>query len=128
MWKGETWSAFAMRSEVKYSFTEKCENCTICPRLSPLTIATKLEQAESTAVSAFGSRQLGSKLGIPDVSSSKLIAKTSASSSTRSGREDTVSHWRMQWASFHIFLRIPCNIRSYVSSRVSGNSSKVLRM
>ena len=50
--------AFAMRSDVKYSLTDACENCTtFAPRM--LIILTKVEQASRTAFSEFDSRRLG---------------------------------------------------------------------
>src|SRR5580698_3995870 len=98
MCKWETSAEFAMRSEIKYSLTEKCANCTsFFPVSLPSqsvswTTDTNVEQAHSTLASAFEGRQLGSNREIPEISSSKSIVNTSASSSTRGGREDTVSH------------------------------------
>ena len=95
MWKWETDAEFAMRDEVKYSLTEKCENCTTLPSRT-LTIETNVEQAESINDSGSSGRQ---PILNPGVNSSLgRIAKTSASSSTRSGRTDITRHWNNRLA------------------------------
>ena len=52
----------------------------------------------------------------------------SASSSTRSGREAAATHWKNWCAHSQFCWPISSNIRSYVSSSVSGNSSRARRM
>ena len=121
------YSDSARREDVRYSFTEKCENCTT--RDLPWgTIVIKLEQVDSTASSSSSHRQSSFSVGIPpSVDAWKSNANNSASSSTRSGRAATVRHCNRRCALSFWALFIPFNIRSYVSSRVSGNSFRYWR-
>src|SRR6266702_5815896 len=114
-----------MRVDVRNSFTEKCENCTI--GLSPtLTTAIKLEHVDRIASSGSSGRQPPSNLGLS--SSSRSNARNSASSSTRRGREATVMHWKRRCAYVQFSSSISSNVRSYIASRVPGNSSRARRM
>ena len=89
----------------------------------------KLEQVDSTASSSSFHRQSSFNVGIPrELDASKSNASSSASSSTRSGRTATVRHCNRRCALSFCALFIPFNIRSYVSSRVSGNSFRYWRM
>jgi hypothetical protein len=120
----------ASRFDVKNSLTEKCENWTIRrPRLS-LTMMTRFEHADMIASSASFKLKLqsGFSSGIPSPSTaSKSNARTSASSCNLSGRTAATRHCNNRcaclWFGFFISLRM----RSYVSSRPSGNSSRVRR-
>jgi hypothetical protein len=86
---------------------------------------TKLEHAVITACSGSSQRQAGFSLAVPP--SSKSIARTSASSSTRSGRiavaRQCSNRRAYPWSGFLISL----SIRSYVSSKLSGKSSRIRR-
>src|SRR5487761_1370245 len=91
MWKREMVSFdSASRFDVKYSFTEKCENW-ITLESSTSTIASRLEHVNSTARAGSSSRQSSRSLGVDSASKSK--ARNSASSPTRSGREAAATHW-----------------------------------
>ena len=127
----ETWNremvffASARRFDVKYSFTEKCENW-ITGEPSTSTIASKLEHVDSTACAGSSSRQSSRSVGVD--SASKSNARNSASSSTRSGREAAATHWKSRCAYSQFCFPISSNVRSYVSSSVSGNSLRAGRM
>ena len=83
--------------DVRYSFAEKCENCTA--RESPLrTMAIKLEQVESTASSWSSHRQLSNLGTPPGLDARQSNASSSTISLTRSGREATVSNCNRRWA------------------------------
>ena len=115
------------REDVRYSFTEKCENCTI-RESSPGMMVIKLEQVESTASSWLSHLQSSLNFGIPpELDAWNSNASSSASSSTRSGRTATARHCNRRCASSFWALLIPFNIRSYVSSKVSGNSLRYWR-
>ena len=117
--------AVASRSDVRNSLTEKCESCTIRDP-SDSTIAIKLKHEVRSACSSSSQRQFGFSFGIPS-SSRKLTARTSASSSTRSGQIATTRHCntRRAWSRFGFLISL--STRSYVSSKDSGNSSRVHR-
>jgi hypothetical protein len=110
---------------VRNSFTEKCENCTTALLLT-LTTAIKLEHVDRTASSGSSGRQSASNLGFSP--SSKSNARNSASSSTRRGRGATVMHWKSRCAYTQFSSSISSNVRSYVPSKVPGNSSSARRM
>src|SRR6266581_6682551 len=114
----------ARRSDIRNSFTEKCENCTTRVPLLMIT-ETRLEQADSTASSWSSHRQSAINFGIPPVLKSN--ARTSASSSTRSGRLATARHCKSRYACSPFTLLISFRIRLYVSSSDLGNSSRVRR-
>ena len=57
----------------------------------------------------------------------KSTTSTSASSGRRSGRTATVRHCKSRYVCSRLALGIYCSIRSFVSSRVSGNSSRTRR-
>jgi hypothetical protein len=86
----------------------------------------KVEQAERTASSGLSGRQPSLRLG--PAAGSNSIANTSASSSTRSGQMATTKHWKSRRACCRFSLGIPSNARSYVSSKVVGNSFNALRI
>jgi hypothetical protein len=118
-------SAVASRSDVKYSLTEKCENCTTWwPPLS--TIAMRLEHAEITASSAFTGRQAALNVGSSVLSN--RIARISASSSTRRGRIDTARHRKSRCAYSRFSSSISSSVRPYDSSNVFGKSLNTLRI
>ena len=79
-----------------------------------------------TASSALSGRQAGSNVGI-DVPLNRT-ARTSASSSTRRGRIDTVRHWKSPWAYSRFSSSMPSRERPYVSSNVFSKSFNTLRM
>ena len=85
----------------------------------------RLEQADITASSWFSHRQPGLSFGIPSELKSK--ARTSASSSTRSGRAAATRHCNNRCACPWLGFLISRSIRSYVSSKLSGNSSRISR-
>jgi len=127
----ETWNRemvsfdSARRFDVRYSFTEKCANwMTDDPSTS--TIASRLEHVDRTAYAGSSSRQSSRSVGVESVSKSN--ARNSASSSTRSGREAAATHWKSLCAYSQFCLPISSNVRSYVSSSVSGNSSRARRI
>ena len=112
------------RFAVKYSLTEKCENWTI--RESPsLTIITRLEHADITASSLSSQRHPTCNFGIPSAPKSK--ARISASSLTRSGRAAATRHCNNRCACPWLGFLISRSMRSYVSSKLSGNSSRICR-
>ncbi len=114
-----------IRSEVRNFLTEKCENCTIFEPFSSMVIEIRFEQAESTA-SGFAGRQscrTSSAASQPD-----SIVTISASSSTRSGRIAATMHWKSRCAFRHSLSGMSCKIRSYVSSRLAGNSFRASRI
>ena len=112
-------------AHVKYSLTEKCENCTIWwPPLS--TMEMRLEHADSTASSAFSGRQAA--LNVGGAALGNRMARTSASSSTRRGRIETARHRKSRWAYSRFSSSIPSRLRPYVSSNVFGKSSNTLRI
>src|SRR5579863_7236261 len=113
--------ASARRVEVRNSFTEKWENC-IVSEPQVLTTASKLEQVDSTAPNGSSGRQSARYVGVGPASKSN--ARISASSLTRSGRDATATHWKIRCANFQFALSMSCNVRSYVPSRFTGNSSK----
>ena len=111
---------FPSRFDVKNRLTEECENRTI--RESPSsTMIIKLEHADITASSGCSQRQPRFSFGIPSVL--KPIARTSAISSTRSGRIATARLCSNRRACTWLCFPISLSIRSYVLSRLSGNSS-----
>src|SRR6266571_377054 len=113
-----------MRFDVRNSFTEKCEKCTTV--VSPtLTTSIKLEHVDRTVSLGSSGRQSASKLGL---SPSRSNARNSASSSTRRGREATAMHWKRRCAYAQFCSSMSSNVRSYVASRVPGNSSRARRM
>jgi hypothetical protein len=118
--------ASARRFDVKYSFTEKCENWITSEPYTSSTMASRLEHVDRTACLGSSSRQSSRNVGVDAVSKSN--ARNSASSSTRSGREAAATHWNSLCAYFQLRLPISSNVRSYVSSSVSGNSSRARRM
>jgi len=127
----ETWNReivsfdSARRFDVKYSFTEKWANCiTEDPPTS--TMASRLEHVDRTACAGSSSRQSSRSVGAESVSKSN--ARNSASSATRSGREAAATHWKSRCAYSQFCLPISSNVQSYVSSSVSGNSSRARRM
>src|SRR5579863_266716 len=111
------------RVDVKNSLTEKCENW-ITGEPSTSTMDSRLEHVDNTAYTGSSRRNFSSNFGIGLTSKSK--ARKSASSSTRSGREATATHWNRRWA-YSQFDLISRNVRSYVSSSVSGNSARARR-
>ena len=116
---------FPSRFDVKNRLTEECENRTI--RESPsLTMITKLEHTDITASSRSSRRHSGFSFGIPSVL--KSIARTSAISSTRSGRTAAARQCSNRRACPWLCFPISLSIRSYVLSRRSGNSSRTRRM
>src|SRR6266403_6026951 len=104
-----------MRFDVKYSLTEKCENC-ITGEPFTFTTVIKLEQVDSTISLGFSGLQFSSNVRLPP--SSDLNARNSASSSTRSGRQATTIHWNSRCAYSQFSLSMSRNVRSYVSSNV----------
>ena len=110
------------RFAVKNSLTEKCENWTICESPS-LTIITRLEHADITASSLSSQRQPKFNFGIP--SALKSTARISASSLTRSGRAAATRHCNNRCACPWLGFLISRSMRSYVSSKLSGSSSKM---
>ena len=120
-------SASARRFDVKYSFTERCANwITRVPSMS--TMASRLEQVDCTAHTGSSGRQSSRSVGVDSVSYSYSKARNSASSSTRSGRVAAVTHWKSRCAYSQLCLSICFNVRSYVSSSVSGNSLRARGM
>ena len=112
------------RFAVKNSLTEKCENCTI--RESPSSIIiTRLEHADITASSLSSQRHPRFNFGIPSALKSK--ARISASSLTRSGRTAATRHCSNRCACPWLGFLISLSMRSYVSSKLSGNSSRICR-
>src|SRR5258708_30781345 len=97
-----------MRSDVKYSLTEKWENW-ITGEPSQSTIATKLEQIDSTVSFGSSGRHVSSNVRLP--SSSDLNARYPASSSTRSGRRATTMHWKIAWAYSQFSSSMSSNMR-----------------
>ena len=89
-------------------------------------MASRLEQVDNRASSGSTGRQPGRNVGI--VSVLKSNARNSASSSTRRGRDATAIHWNIRWANSRFASLMSCNVRSYVPSKLSGNSSKACRM
>jgi hypothetical protein len=114
-----------MRFDVKYSLTEKCENCITAEPLI-LTTAIKLEQVDSTISLGFSGRQFSSNVRLPP--SSDLNVRNPASSSTRSGCRATTIHWKSRRAYSQLSSSMSSNVRSYVSSNVSGSSSRARRI
>jgi hypothetical protein len=116
----------ASRSEVRYSLTEKVRE------LHHLGIPIFDDCNQTGARGQYGlvlirpppiwvqlwDSSLGRRM-------SKSIARTSASSSTRNGRRATVRHCRRRRACSRLALLISRNTRSYVSSSVSGISSRM---
>src|SRR5258708_38001609 len=86
---------------------------------------TRVEHAESTASSGFSGRQSSTRCVALEPNS---IANISASSSARSGRIAATRPWKSRWACCHFCLGMLCRIRSYVSSRVVGNSFRAFRI
>ena len=86
----------------------------------------RLEHAETTASSALSGRQAA--LNVGNSVFSNLIARISASSSTRRGRIDTVRHWKSRCAYSRFSSSIPSSVRLYVSSNVFGKSFNTLRI
>src|SRR5258708_40183385 len=60
--------------------------------------------------------------------SSNWIARTSASSSARSGRMGSARHLKSRCAYACLSRGIPSSMRSYVSSKLVGNSSRKRRI
>src|SRR6266852_4353190 len=122
----ETWNrekvsfAPASRPDVKYSLTENCANW-ITGDPSTLTTASKLEHVDNTACTGSSGRHSARNVGVD--SSSKLNARNSASSLTRSGRDATATHWNSRCANSQFWSPISSKMRAYVSSSVAGNSS-----
>jgi hypothetical protein len=114
----------ARRVDVRNSLTEICENRTT--RDSPdSTMAINLEHDAKSACSSSSHRQFGFNFGIPSALS-KSTARTSASSSTQSGRMATrYCNRRRAWSRFGLLISF--KIRSYVSSKGSTNWSRVRR-
>jgi hypothetical protein len=120
----------ARRLDVRNSLTEKCE---MDDTLDDTRFTgsdngdyCKLEQGAKSACSSSSHRQFGFNFGIPSALS-KSTARTSASSSTRSGLMATTRHCnrRRAWSRFGFLISF--KTRSYVSSNDSGNSSRVRR-
>ena len=116
---------FASRFYIKYSFTEKCVNW-ITEELYMSTMASRLEHVDSTVCAGSSERQSSRNVGVDPVLKSN--ARNSASSSTRSGRDAAVTHWKSRCAYSQFWSPISCNTRSYVSSSVSGKSSRARRI
>ena len=132
--------------------TEKCENCTSALSwlwsllsfsfwLSPLSLSSsstslsppfpwtmeiKQEHDDRSACSWSSHRQPVFNVGISSPTS-KSTARTSASSSTRSGRVATTRHCNKRRALSMFGFLISRSTRSYVSSNDFGNSSSVRR-
>jgi len=115
----------ASQFDVKHSLADECENRTT--RESPsLTMITKLEHADITASSGSCQRQSKFIFGMSSVLKSNV--RNSASSSTRSGRTAAARQCSNRRACRWLGFLISLSIRSYVSSRLSGNSSRIRRM
>ena len=125
---------FTSRFDIKNSLTEKCENRTVLFPLQgwSLTMVTRVEHVDMIA-SSWSSRlcllQSGFILGTPPPAStaSKSNARTSASSSTRSGLKAATRNCNNRCACLWLGPLIPLRMRSYVSSRLSGSSSRIPR-
>ena len=87
---------------------------------------TKLEHADITATSGSFQRQFECSFGVP--SELKSIVRISASSSTRSGRTAAARQYRNRRAYPWIGFLISLSIRSYGSTRLSGNSFRICGM
>ena len=116
----------ARQEDVRNSFTEKWENCTTWESSQGM-IVIKLEQVDSMACSWSSHRQSSFNVGRPPEDAVKSNTSSSASSSTRSDRTATVRHCNRRCALSFWAWFIPFNIRSYVSSSVSGNSFRYWR-
>ena len=81
---------------------------------------------DNRASSGSTGRQPGRNVGITPALKSN--ARNSASSSTRRGRDATATHWKIRCANSQFASLISCNVRSYVPSKLSGNSSKACRI
>ena len=115
----------AKREEVKNSLTEKCENWIIW-ECRVLTRESNVEHVDSTASIGSSRRQSLRYVGICPTLKSK--ARNSANSSTRSGRKTTATQCRSRRANSRFVPSISSNVRSYVASRVDGNSSSACRI
>jgi hypothetical protein len=115
----------AKREDVKNSFTEKCENW-ITLEFPTETTESNVEHVDSTASSGSSRRQSSRKFGISPALKSN--ARNSATSSTVSGRGTTATHRSSRRANSRFALLISRNVRSYVASSVSGNSSSACRI
>ena len=91
-----------------------------------LTMVIKLEQDNRSACSWSSHRQSGFSLGIPS-EPSRSTARTSASSSTRSGRVAATRHCNKRRELSLFGFLISRSTRSYVSSNDSGNAPSVRR-
>src|SRR6266702_5144782 len=112
------------RGDVRYSFTEKWENCTTSESPSWTTVI-RLEHVKSIASSWSSHHQSTFNFGIsPQVNALKSSASTSASSVIQSGLTVTARHCSRQYACSPLALLMPLNICSYISSRPSSNSSR----
>src|SRR6267154_5458685 len=128
IWKRERVSfVSASRADVKYSLTEKCENW-ITGEPSTSTTASKLEHVDITVYSGSSGRQSARNVGVELVSKSKSNARNSASSLTRSGRDAAATHWNRWRAHSQFWSPISSKARAYVSSSVTGNSSRACRI
>ena len=119
-------SCFSAKWEdVKNSFTEKCENC-MTGELSTWTRESNVEHVDSTASRGSSRRQSSRNFGI--CPALKSNARSSASSSTRRGRQTTATHKNSLRANSQFVSLISHNVRSYVPSNVAGNSSRACRI
>ena len=119
----ETWKqemvvpTLARRGDVKYLFTEKWVNWITCKSFT-LIIASKLGYMDNTAPTGSSGRQSGRSVGIRPAWKSK--ARNSASFS------HLISTGRYAYSQF--WSSISSKVRAYVSSSVSGNSSRACRI
>jgi hypothetical protein len=113
-----------MRSDVNYSLTEKCENCFFAS-----DVDNSKQRGTGGKYKFFWILRVGAPTDIQPQSRFPMggIKKGSASFLTRSWPMDMTRYWNRQCAYFRVCLLIQNNVRSYVPSKVSGNSSKTRR-